>query len=109
MDTVPSKALENQVREALDSLPGLKAVEEIQAHRFGPYITFNVTIGVDGSMTVREGDRVASEVEQILCTRIGLVKRAYVHYHPAVGRHDSGSPGKKKKPIPKADRQNRRS
>jgi cation diffusion facilitator family transporter len=99
MDTVPSKALERQVRDALDGLPGLKAVEEIQAHRFGPYLTFNVTIGVDGSMTVREGDRVASEVEQVLYTRIGLVKRAYVHYHPAVGRRNSGPPSKKKKPI----------
>ena len=97
MDAVPSKALESQVREALRDLPGLKAVEEIQAHRFGPYMTFNVTIGVDGSMTVREGDRVASEVERILCSKIGLVMRAYVHYHPAVGRRDSKPKGKAQK------------
>ena len=83
MDAVPAEALERQTREVLRGLPGLKAVEEVQAHRFGPYLTMNVTIGVDGATTVEEGDRIASEVERILCSRIELVKRAYVHYHPA--------------------------
>lgn len=82
MDSVPSEALEQQTREVLQDLPGLQAVEEVQAHRFGPYLIMNLTIGVDGTTTVAAGDRIASEVEQILCTKIALVKRAYVHYHP---------------------------
>ena len=83
MDTVPSDALERQTREVLRGLPGLLAVEEIQAHRFGPYLSLNVTIGVEGTTTVVDGDRIASEVEQLLCSRIELVERVFVHYHPA--------------------------
>ena len=83
MDTVPGEALERQTREALEGLSGVKAVEEVQAHRFGPYLVMNVTIGVEGVTTVEEGDRIASEVERVLCSRIALVRRAYVHYHPA--------------------------
>jgi cation diffusion facilitator family transporter len=83
MDAVPSEALDCQTREALRGLPGVKAVEEVHAHRFGPYLIMNITIGVDGATTVAEGDRIASDVEETLCTRIELVRRAYVHYHPA--------------------------
>jgi cation diffusion facilitator family transporter len=82
MDAVPSDGLEQQTREALADIPGIQAVEEIQAHRFGPYFAMNVTIAVDGATTVENGDRIASEAEARLCTRLALVKRAYVHYHP---------------------------
>lgn len=83
MDAVPSAGLERQTHEALGDIPGVLAVEEVQAHRFGPYLTMNVTIAVDGATTVENGDRIASEAETRLYTRLALVKRAYVHYHPA--------------------------
>lgn len=54
---------------ALRDVPGLLAVEEVQAHRFGPYQVRHVTVGLDGTMTVAEGDRIASEVERILGAR----------------------------------------
>ena len=83
MDAVPSEALERQTREALRDLPGLKSVEDIQAHRFGPYLIMNVTIGVDGATTIENGHRIAQDVERVLCSGLALVKRVYVHYHPA--------------------------
>ena len=83
MDAVPSEGLERQTREALADIAGILAVEEVQAHRFGPYFAMNVTIAVDGETTVANGDRIASEAEARLCSRLALVKRAYVHYHPA--------------------------
>ncbi|HEX9934813.1 MAG TPA: cation transporter dimerization domain-containing protein, partial [bacterium] len=67
-------------------------VEEIFAHRFGPYLVMNVTIGIDGSMTVTEGDGIASRVEMELQNRIGLLKRVHVHYHPVHTRKDSATP-----------------
>jgi cation diffusion facilitator family transporter len=83
MDAVPGEMLERQTRALLGDLPGVRAVEEVQAHRFGPYLILNVTVGVDGATSVREGDRIASEVERLLSTGIALVQRVYVHYHPA--------------------------
>jgi len=83
MDAVPSRELAEQIREILLELPGVKQLEEVQAHRFGPHIVLNLTIGVDGEMTVREGDEIASKVEFLLTRVIPNVRRVHVHYHPA--------------------------
>jgi cation diffusion facilitator family transporter len=83
MDTVPGRSLAQQITELLIAVPGVKQVEEIHAHRFGPYLVINVTIGVDGSLSVADGDEIASQVEHTLYKHIELLRRAYVHYHPA--------------------------
>ena len=56
MDTVPAAELRKRVEASVAGTPGVLAVEEMLAHRFGPYIVINLTIAVDGSMTVAEGD-----------------------------------------------------
>jgi cation diffusion facilitator family transporter len=83
MDTVPGQALAQQITQLLTTVPGVKQVEEIQAHRFGPYLVVNVTIGIDGALTVAAGDEIASQVERTLYRQIELVRRVHVHYHPA--------------------------
>ncbi len=83
MDAVPSEALERQTREALRDMSGVVELEELQAHRFGPFLVLHVTVGIDGTITVENGDRIASEVERLLSAKIALVRRVYVHYHPA--------------------------
>jgi len=82
MDTVPGHALAQQVTELLGSIPGVKEIEEIQAHRFGPYLVVNITIGIDGSLSMAAGDEIASAVESALYQHIEFLRRAYVHYHP---------------------------
>lgn len=83
MDTVPGKELEAQVRNALGKIAGIQEIEETQAHRFGPYFVINITIGIDGALTVAEGDHIATHVEQALLREIDLLQRVHVHYHPA--------------------------
>ena len=82
MDTVPGEQLSRQIAAVVVPVPGVKAVEEILAHRFGPYLVVNVTIGIDGGLSVAEGDQIASEVERLLQRRIDYLRRVYVHYHP---------------------------
>jgi cation diffusion facilitator family transporter len=82
MDTVPGQELQQQVKRVLMAIPDVNQVEEIQAHRFGPYLVINVTICIDGSLTVTEGDRIATQVEHTLCREIDLLQRVHVHYHP---------------------------
>jgi cation diffusion facilitator family transporter len=82
MDTVPGKVLNGEVTQILSNISGVKDVEEILAHRFGEYLVINVTIGIDGTLTVAEGDRIASQVERELYRKIRLLKRVHVHYHP---------------------------
>jgi cation diffusion facilitator family transporter len=91
MDTIPGQALAQQITELLDTIPGVQQVEEIRAHRFGPYLVVNVTIGVDGSLSVTEGDEIATQVERTLIKRIEFMRRVHVHYHPATSLDTSQS------------------
>jgi cation diffusion facilitator family transporter len=82
MDTVPSAQLGEQITRLIKDVPGVVHVEEIQAHRFGPYLVVNLTIGVDGALSVAQGDEIASKVEDKLYRNIDLLRRVHVHYHP---------------------------
>ena len=82
MDTVPGRELAGQVTDLLAAVPGVEQVEESQAHRFGPYLVVNLVIGIDGSLTVADGDAIATQVEQTLYENIDLLRRVHVHYHP---------------------------
>ena len=83
MDSVPSDMLAGRVRNSLAAVPEVKVIEEIRAHRFGPYLVLNVTIGIDGRLSVSEGDAIATAVEKKLAGQIDLLRTVYVHYHPA--------------------------
>ena len=86
MDTLPGKQLAVKICNLLTSVNGIEAVEEVHAHRFGPYLVVNVTIGVDGMLTVAQGDRIATAAEEILLEEIEFMRRVYVHYHPVENR-----------------------
>jgi cation diffusion facilitator family transporter len=90
MDTVPGEQLDQQVRDILKSVPDVQIVEEVHAHRFGPYLVLNLQIGIDGNLSVFQGDAIASQVETAVCKEIKMVAKAYVHYHP--GRPTALSP-----------------
>ncbi len=83
MDTVPGKQLGEQISTLLAEVDGVRSIEEVHAHRFGPYLVVNVTIGVDGALTVTQGDGIATQVEETLLAKIEFMRRVYVHYHPA--------------------------
>ncbi len=82
MGSVPGQSLGRQISEILEGIPGVEEVEEIRAHRFGPYLAVNLTIGVDGSLSVADGDEIASQVEKALYDEIELLRLVHVHYHP---------------------------
>jgi len=83
MDTLPGRELAEEITAALRDVYGVQEIEEVHAHRFGPYLVVNLTIGIDGALSVVEGDRIATEVEETLLTHIQFLRRVYVHYHPA--------------------------
>jgi cation diffusion facilitator family transporter len=102
MDTVPGDELATQVQELLADVPGVMCVEEVYAHRFGPYLVMNVTVGIDGSLSVAAGDSIACAVEQRLYDRIELLRRVHVHYHPE-GITQLPEPGQPPKNVVDAD------
>ena len=89
MDTMPSRKLVKQIRSLLEDVEGVRQLEELQAHRFGPHIVLNLTIGIDGSLTVTQGDEIATCVEELIYDSIPSVLRVHVHYHPADKQHEN--------------------
>ena len=83
MDTVPGDALEKKINAIVTPIIGVRQIEEMSAHRFGPYLVINLTVGIDGELSVTKGDAIATEIENRIDREIELVRRVYVHYHPA--------------------------
>ena len=83
MDAVPGEELTTEVKRILGLVEGIDTIEEIHAHRFGPYLVVNITVGVDGNLSVAEGDRIAEAVERRLLDEIEMLRKVYVHYHPS--------------------------
>lgn len=82
MDTVPGKELDAEIRAALAAVEGVKRVEEVHAHRFGPHFIINIKFCVDGSQPVSSGDRIATLAEKTLYEKFHHVRKVYTHYHP---------------------------
>ena len=89
MDAVPSRKLAAQIRDLLSGLKGVNQLEELQAHRFGPHLVVNLTIGIDGRLTVEQGDSIATSVEKAIYDSFPSVLRVHVHYHPADKQHEN--------------------
>ena len=83
MNTQPGESLRSQIKKLLDPLPQVLEIEEIHAHRFGPYLLINITICIPGDLSVYQGDQIATRVENILRDGIQFIRNVHVHYHPA--------------------------
>jgi len=83
MDTVPGKDMDIKIRSLLANVKEVKKVESVHTHRFGPYFMVNITICVEGGLTVFQGDAIADMTEQLLYNEIDLLRKVYIHYHPS--------------------------
>jgi len=84
MNTLPGKKLTEDINNKLSDIQDILEIEEIHGHRFGPYMAINITIGISGELTVAEGDRIATLVENRLIEEIDYMRSVFVHYHPAI-------------------------
>lgn len=82
MNTLPGKKLTEEIHKKLEQIEEVLDVEEIHGHRFGLYMVVNITVGVSPDLTVAAGDRIATQVEEILVRDIDYMRRVFVHYHP---------------------------
>ncbi len=82
MTVTPGKNLANEIDEIVLSVEGVKGIEEKSYHRYGPYMILNLTINVDGFITVDAGDCIATNVEEALDKRFELIRHIHIHYHP---------------------------
>ena len=71
-------------RHVLIVVRGLDYRDDLEALRRIGYLNElrPITIGVDGELTVAEGDRIASEAEAALRRSVEYLRHVSVHYHP---------------------------
>lgn len=81
MDTLPGQALNEKIKELAVQVPGVEAIESVKAHRFGQFLVINLTIFVDGKISVDEGNAIADRVEEALLNGIDYVREVHVHFH----------------------------
>jgi len=82
MEIVPDEKLARRITSVLHQIQEVLAVEEIHSRRLGPYLVLNITICIDGSLSVARGDEIATEAERMLYEKIELLRHVHIHYHP---------------------------
>jgi len=89
MDRVPDGDFARELRDQTLMVSGVKGIEELGVHRFGPYYTITMTITVAGNISINEGHEVSHEVERRLFDYFdnGL-RNVHIHYHPFADRVD---------------------
>lgn len=91
MDTVPGDTLLRKVTGILDTMPEVQGIDTMQAHRFGQYLVINITIFVDGNLTIDEGDRISDQIEKQLIAEIDYVRAVHVHFHSRRSTNKKGA------------------
>jgi divalent metal cation (Fe/Co/Zn/Cd) transporter len=87
MDTTLTRSVRKEIEGIARSVAGVREIDEIRANRFGPFLVLNLTIAVDGLLSVDAGDDIATAVENAVTDRMSLVREVHVHYHPEHHRH----------------------
>ncbi len=82
MNTLPGREITEEIHAKLAPIKEVLDIEEIHGHRFGLYMVANITVGVAPTLTVEQGDRIATLVEEKLTREIDYMRRVFVHYHP---------------------------
>jgi cation diffusion facilitator family transporter len=82
LDTAPAPELENRVRWAAKSVPSVIGLEKCFVRKVGFRYYVDLHVVVRGDLTVREGHRIAHEVEDRVLDRVGKVSEVMVHIEP---------------------------
>jgi len=92
MDSFPEKEFDHDLRSEALAVQGVQAVDELGVHRFGPYYTVNMSIAVDGAISVDCGHNISHEVERRLLDRFSSSLRSvHIHYHPQMIKNIDGA------------------
>lgn len=88
-DAAPPAALERQVRSVAASVPGVRALEKCFVRKMGFDFFIDLHVEVDPDLPVREGHRIAHEVQDALLAANPRITQALIHIEPHGGPHAS--------------------
>jgi len=85
MDTAPSGAVVDLVREAAAAVPGVARIDKSLVRKMGLSFYVDLHVEVDGKISVREGHHIAHEVKRAIQRSDPRIADVLVHIEPATG------------------------
>ncbi len=85
MDSAPPAAVEEAVRAAAASAPGVVAIDQCRVRKMGLDLFVDLHAEVDGDLSVREGHRIAHAVKDAVRASNSAIVDVLVHVEPAGG------------------------
>jgi cation diffusion facilitator family transporter len=82
LDTAPSPEIEERVRWVAKSVPSVIGLEKCFVRKVGFRYYVDLHVVVQGDLTVREGHRIAHEVEDRVLERVRKISAVMVHIEP---------------------------
>lgn len=89
MDVQADAEFVQQLREAAESVPGVKAVETLWVRKSGLEFLADIHIEVNRDLTVAEGHRIGHRVKDHLLNVCPELRGVLVHLEPHPHRHDA--------------------
>ncbi|GAB1367406.1 MAG TPA: cation diffusion facilitator family transporter [Candidatus Cloacimonas sp.] len=84
MDSIPDDDFARELKSVALSVDGVLGIDELGIHRFGPYYTVNMTIAVNGSVSIDAGHVISHAVERKLLEHFSTgLRQVHIHYHPS--------------------------
>lgn len=82
MDAAPPKSLEQEVRDLASVVDGVRALDQCRVRKMGLEFYVDLHVGVDPTLTVREGHRIAHAVRKAIRDANPRVADVLVHIEP---------------------------
>ena len=82
LDTAPPPEIEQHVRQAAASVPGVVGLEKCFVRKVGFRYYVDLHVVVDGSITVRSGHSISHRVEDVVLDQVSRVAKVLVHIEP---------------------------
>ena len=83
MDTAPGGKIHKSILAVAGLVPGVVAVEKCHARKMGLDYYVDLHVGVDGSISVREGHEIAHQVKSAIQQSDARIADVLVHIEPA--------------------------
>jgi cation diffusion facilitator family transporter len=88
-DVAPPNTIQKQVKDIAKLVPGVVALEKCFVRKMGFEFFVDLHVIVDGDLTVKEGHRIAHEVEDAILNAYPRIADVLVHIEPAGSRDNS--------------------
>jgi cation diffusion facilitator family transporter len=82
MDAAPPKGLVDEIRGIAEAVPGVRALDQCRLRKMGLEYYVDLHIGVDPTLSVREGHRIAHDVRRAIRTAKPEVADVLTHIEP---------------------------